>query len=165
MLPPFLINWRHLKITMGLTGLKCKTVRRVAKELTVFAVVYNLALVLMLESQAIHGHWGVENGLHWTLDVSMNEDQCRLRVKHGGRELLAAAPHCDQQAPTLGDQNGQRQSDETEPAAQAKSPVAGVTSSYLNRSWRKCEGPGRTIASDKKWVTNDAQQVTIDGYG
>lgn len=24
-------------------------------------------------------HWGVENSLHWVLDVAMNEDACRLR--------------------------------------------------------------------------------------
>jgi predicted transposase YbfD/YdcC len=38
-------------------------------------------------ADAIRGHWGVENGLHWTLDVSMNEDQCRLRVKHGAENF------------------------------------------------------------------------------
>ena len=40
-----------------------------------------------LHAQAIRGHWGVENGLHWRLDVSMNEDQCRLRVKHGAENF------------------------------------------------------------------------------
>jgi predicted transposase YbfD/YdcC len=38
-------------------------------------------------AQAIRGHWGVENALHWRLDVSMNEDQCRLRVKHGAENF------------------------------------------------------------------------------
>lgn len=28
---------------------------------------------------AIRGHWHVENGLHWVLDVAFNEDQCRIR--------------------------------------------------------------------------------------
>jgi predicted transposase YbfD/YdcC len=32
---------------------------------------------------AVRGHWGVENGLHWCLDVQMNEDQCRVRVGNG----------------------------------------------------------------------------------
>ena len=27
----------------------------------------------------IRGHWGVENALHWSLDVSFNEDQSRIR--------------------------------------------------------------------------------------
>ena len=35
----------------------------------------------------IRQHWGVENGLHWCLDVSMNEDQSRLRVKHGAENF------------------------------------------------------------------------------
>jgi predicted transposase YbfD/YdcC len=38
-------------------------------------------------AKAIRGHWGVENALHWRLDVNMNEDQCRLRVKHGAENF------------------------------------------------------------------------------
>jgi predicted transposase YbfD/YdcC len=35
----------------------------------------------------IRGHWGIENTLHWQLDVSMDEDQCRLRVDHGAENF------------------------------------------------------------------------------
>jgi predicted transposase YbfD/YdcC len=38
-------------------------------------------------AEGIRSHWGVENGLHWCLDVSMNEDQCRLRVEHGAENF------------------------------------------------------------------------------
>ena len=31
----------------------------------------------------VRGHWGVENGLHRTLDVQFREDDCRLRRGHG----------------------------------------------------------------------------------
>ena len=27
----------------------------------------------------MRGHWGVENGLHWSLDVAFGEDQARMR--------------------------------------------------------------------------------------
>jgi hypothetical protein len=27
----------------------------------------------------VRGHWGVENGLHWSLDVVFGEDQARMR--------------------------------------------------------------------------------------
>lgn len=30
----------------------------------------------------IRGHWGIENGLHWSLDVTFNEDQSRIRQGH-----------------------------------------------------------------------------------
>jgi len=30
-------------------------------------------------AKAIRDHWGIENGLHWCLDVSFREDLCRVR--------------------------------------------------------------------------------------
>jgi len=33
-------------------------------------------------AQAARGHWGVENNLHWQLDVTFGEDQSRLRKNH-----------------------------------------------------------------------------------
>jgi predicted transposase YbfD/YdcC len=38
-------------------------------------------------AEAVRSHWGVENRLHWCLDVAMNEDQCRLRVNHGAENF------------------------------------------------------------------------------
>ncbi len=34
---------------------------------------------------AVRQHWGVENGLHWVLDVSFNEDVCRIRKDQGAQ--------------------------------------------------------------------------------
>ena len=31
---------------------------------------------------AVRGHWAIENRLHWQLDVTFHEDQCRLRQGH-----------------------------------------------------------------------------------
>lgn len=36
---------------------------------------------------AIRGHWGIENRLHYVLDVSFAEDQCRVRKGHAAENL------------------------------------------------------------------------------
>lgn len=33
------------------------------------------------------GHWGIENGLHWPLDVIFREDKLRYRERIGARNL------------------------------------------------------------------------------
>jgi predicted transposase YbfD/YdcC len=32
---------------------------------------------------AVRSHWGIENELHWTLDLAFDEDRCRVRKDHG----------------------------------------------------------------------------------
>ncbi len=32
---------------------------------------------------AVRGHGGIENSLHWILDVTFDEDQSRIRKDHG----------------------------------------------------------------------------------
>ena len=38
-------------------------------------------------ANAVRGHWGIENRLHWVLDVVFDEDQSRLRTGHGARNV------------------------------------------------------------------------------
>src|SRR5205085_11755607 len=35
----------------------------------------------------IRNHWGIENGLHWVLDVSFREDDSRTRAGHAAANL------------------------------------------------------------------------------
>ena len=35
----------------------------------------------------IRSHWSIENSLHWTLDVTFREDQCRVRKDHGPQNI------------------------------------------------------------------------------
>jgi predicted transposase YbfD/YdcC len=34
-------------------------------------------------AHAARQHWGIENGLHWVLDVILREDECRIRKRNG----------------------------------------------------------------------------------
>jgi predicted transposase YbfD/YdcC len=36
---------------------------------------------------AVRGHWGIENNLHWQLDVSFREDECRVCRDHAPANL------------------------------------------------------------------------------
>lgn len=36
---------------------------------------------------ASRSHWGIENGLHWVLDVAFREDDCRVRAGHAGENF------------------------------------------------------------------------------
>jgi predicted transposase YbfD/YdcC len=38
-------------------------------------------------ADAVRGHWGIENNLHWQLDVSFREDACRVRRDHAPANL------------------------------------------------------------------------------
>ena len=38
-------------------------------------------------ARAVRGHWGIENSLHWVLDVAFREDDCRVRKGYGAENL------------------------------------------------------------------------------
>jgi len=38
-------------------------------------------------AEAIRGHWGIENQLHWSLDVSFGEDGCRISKGHAAENF------------------------------------------------------------------------------
>jgi predicted transposase YbfD/YdcC len=38
-------------------------------------------------ADAVRGHWSIENRLHWQLDVTFNEDQCRVRKGNADANL------------------------------------------------------------------------------
>lgn len=49
--------------------------------------VSSLAVDVKQLSEAIRGHWSIENSLHWVLDVVFREDQCRVREGEGAENL------------------------------------------------------------------------------
>ena len=56
----------------------------------------SLPLDVEKAQRCVRAHWGVENGLHWTMDVLFKEDDCRARKKNSAenratfRHLLVA---------------------------------------------------------------------------
>ncbi len=38
-------------------------------------------------AQSVRNHWGVENGLHWQLDMSFREDESRMRKDHSAENF------------------------------------------------------------------------------
>lgn len=38
-------------------------------------------------AHCVRSHWGIENQLHWTLDVAFSEDACRIRKDHAPENL------------------------------------------------------------------------------
>ncbi len=53
-------------------------------------------------AEAVRAHWGIENGLHWVMDMVFRDDECRIRkrnapanfatVKHMATNMLRQAP-------------------------------------------------------------------------
>lgn len=44
--------------------------------------------------QLIRQHWSIENQCHWVLDVTFNEDQCRVRKDHAPQNLAMLRKVC-----------------------------------------------------------------------
>lgn len=38
-------------------------------------------------AEAVRSHWGIENSLHWQLDVTFREDDCRIRKGHADQNF------------------------------------------------------------------------------
>lgn len=78
------VNLRHLKQTMKMDVLKCETVDGVSKELAVYALVYNLVRVVMLEASRRQGvavdRISFVDALRWLSTARPGEPLPRLKV-------------------------------------------------------------------------------------
>ena len=74
----------------GLTAIgKVERTRETADKTSTETAYYVLSTALSGErfNEVVREHWGVENRLHWRLDVVMNEDQARTRLDNGPHNL------------------------------------------------------------------------------
>jgi predicted transposase YbfD/YdcC len=72
-------RWRGLKSI----GLVTSCVLRDGKEtIEVRYYISSLEVGVKQFARAVRGHWGVEHGCHWVLDMTFREDESRIRERH-----------------------------------------------------------------------------------
>jgi|tagenome__1003787_1003787.scaffolds.fasta_scaffold20661971_1 predicted transposase YbfD/YdcC len=77
-LPGFML-WEELK-SIGVTTSCCLRDGKEAVELRYY--ISSLGVDVKRFARAVRGHWSIENGCHWVLDMTFREDESRVREKH-----------------------------------------------------------------------------------
>lgn len=77
---PLTEKWKGLKAI----GMACRVTRDKKGKETHDTRYYIVSKYLTGKkfAEAVRGHWGIENSLHWQLDVTFGEDQSRIRKGH-----------------------------------------------------------------------------------
>lgn len=93
--PDYLEALRTASDWAGLRTLaRVRATRRTATETTIQTRYYISSLPSHAAQilNATRAHWGIENELHWTLDIAFREDECRIR-KGAGDQNFAVLRH------------------------------------------------------------------------
>lgn len=72
--------WKHLR-----TVVMVEAERQIGSHTTVETRYFIVSLEnnAPLALHAVRGHWGIENQVHWILDIAFREDESRVRKDHG----------------------------------------------------------------------------------
>lgn len=77
-------KWVDLKTLVCIKSIRTHK-RKTTQELRYY--ISSLASDAQRIGQIVRGHWGVENKLHWHLDVSFGEDLCKIRTDHAAENF------------------------------------------------------------------------------
>ncbi len=69
-------NWKNMR-SIGVV----ERTREIGENISIEKHYYISSIESDVElfAKAVRNHWGIENGLHWTLDMAFREDECRIR--------------------------------------------------------------------------------------
>lgn len=81
--------WSGLR-SIGMVERECISVEKISVERRYF--INSIAADAKIFAHAVRAHWGIENRLHWRLDVVMQEDSCRIQ-KDNSPAVLAMIRH------------------------------------------------------------------------
>lgn len=77
-------RWPSLRSIAAVTGeRRCGTTTTVETRSYLSSLPADAARI----GQAVRAHWGIENRLHWVLDVAFREDESRVRAGHAAENL------------------------------------------------------------------------------
>jgi predicted transposase YbfD/YdcC len=76
--------WQNLRV-VGMCRRERTVNGETSEEVTYF--IGSRRLAARGYAQALRGHWGIENNLHWQLDVSFREDASRIQNRHGAESF------------------------------------------------------------------------------
>lgn len=75
-------KWPALRTVVKVVAQRYNKTKRIDEELSVRYYISSLNADAAVFNRLIRQHWGVENELHWLLDVTMGEDASRKRAKN-----------------------------------------------------------------------------------
>ncbi len=96
-------DWRGLRAIAKLERRREIKATGEASDETSYYIVSDPDATAAKVNDLIRAHWAIDNSLHWTLDVTFGEDQCRVRrgnaaenfglIRRAAFNLLRAAPN------------------------------------------------------------------------